>query len=319
MLDLSIWVLVFVVSLVVLIKAADSFTISAEKIGLYFGLPAFIVGVTIVSIGTSLPELVSSIFAVLSNSSEIVVGNVVGSNIANILLVLAVAGIIGKRVHIEKKLLRVDLPLMVVSAFVLAITVWDGLFSLPEAFLCLLCLIIYLFYIIRKHRRSGPEIRKEMKSEIKVKRRFDWKALTFLIISTILIYLSAKYTIESVVRLSAMLNIGKEIVAASAIAIGTSLPELMVTVSAARRGKPEIAVGNIIGSNIFNSFAVMGVPALVGSLIIPPSILAFSLPVMLLATLLFFFISMDKEITRAEGIVLLIFYAFFIAKLFNVF
>ncbi|GAH33655.1 unnamed protein product, partial [marine sediment metagenome] len=124
-----IWIIVFVVSLFVLIKASDYFTHSAEKIGLFFGIPLFIVGATIVAVGTSLPELISSIFAVLRNSSEIVVGNVVGSNVANIFLVLGIAAIVGRRMKLTYELIHVDLPLLIGSAFLLAVTIWDGIFS----------------------------------------------------------------------------------------------------------------------------------------------------------------------------------------------
>jgi len=319
MLDLLLWIGVFVVSLLVLIKASDYFTGSAEKIGIFFGLPAFIVGVTIVSVGTSLPELVSSIFAVFKGSSEIVAGNVIGSNIANIFLVLGVAAIIGRKLKISYELSRVDLPLLVGSAFLLAVTVWDGVFNLVEGLLCIAALIVYVLYTINVEKtHEDREIKKEMKGELR-KKRFDWKNLIVLVVSGFFIYVGAKYTIDAVIKLSGMLNIGTEIIAVSAMALGTSLPELMVTISATRKGKPEIAIGNVLGSNIFNSFAVMGIPSLFGVLVVPASILMFSLPIMIIATLLFFFVTVEKEVTKWEGWILIIFYVFFIGKLFNLF
>jgi cation:H+ antiporter len=320
MLPLVVWITVFVVSLFVLIKASDYFTDSAEKLGLYFGLPDFIVGVTIVAIGTSLPELVSSIFAVLKGSSEIVVGNVVGSNIANIFLILGIAAVMGRKIKVAYELIHVDLPLLIGSAFLLAVTIWDGVFTLPEALLCLSGLVLYFLYTIYTEKKhEDVEIKKEMGDLLKKRRELEWETLVVIVVSTFLIYLGAKYTIESVIKLSEILNIGKEIIAISAVALGTSLPELIVTVSVARKGKPEMAVGNVLGSNIFNAFAVMGIPALIGTLIIPHSILAFGLPMMLIATLLYFFMTQDKEITNWEGWLLIIFYVFFIGKLFNLF
>lgn len=315
-----IWIIVFVVSLFVLIKASDYFTHSAEKIGLFFGIPAFIVGATIVAVGTSLPELISSIFAVLRNSSEIVVGNVVGSNVANIFLVLGIAAIVGQKMKLTYELVHVDLPLLIGSAFLLAVTIWDGIFSFPEALLCIAGIILYLLYTIntkKKHERI--EIKKETKEEVKQGRKLDRKTLVILAVSAFFIYLGAKYTVESVIKLSEIFNIGKEIIAISAVALGTSLPELMVTIAAAKKGKPEMAVGNVLGSNIFNALAVMGIPALIGTLIIPYSILTFGLPMMLIATLLYFFITHDKEVTKWEGWLLVIFYVFFIGKLFSLF
>jgi cation:H+ antiporter len=319
MLPLFIWMAIFAVSLFVLIKASGCFTASAEKIGLLFGFPPFIVGVTIVAFGTSLPEIVSSIIAVSKDSSEIVIGNVVGSNIANIFFVFGIAAIVGKKMRITYELIRVDLPFLVGSAFLLTAASWDGSFTWPEGLLCITGVIIYLLYTINtKEKHMHAEIRKEMKDRVK-ERNLARKTWVTLFVGAFLIYLSANYVIEAIIRLSNILNLGKEIIAVSAVALGTSLPELTVSVAAVRKNKPEIAVGNILGSNIFNSLAVMGIPSLIGKLTIPDSMMSFGLPVMLMATLLYVFITQDKEISRWEGWLLLIFYLFFIGKLFNLF
>ncbi len=304
-----IWIIIFVASLAALIKASDYFTESAEKIGYFLGLPSFIVGVTIVAVGTSLPELISSIFAVLKNSSEIVVGNVVGSNIANIFLILGITAIIGRKIKIAYDLIHVDLPLLVGSAFLLAVTVWDGIFSLPEGLMCLAALMVYFHYAI------NVEKKREKSEQETVKRNLDWKTIIILAVSAFFIYIGASYTIESVIRLAEIFGLGKEIIAVSVVALGTSLPELAVSISAARKGKPEIAIGNILGSNIFNALGVMGIPALIGVLIIPQTMVTFALPMMLIATLLYLFITWDKQITKWEGWLLIIFYVFFIWKI----
>ncbi|MFC1768535.1 calcium/sodium antiporter [Nanoarchaeota archaeon] len=314
-----IWIIVFVVSLIALIKSSDYFTNSAEKIGLFFKLPKFIIGVTIVAIGTSLPELASSIYAVIIGNSEIVVGNVVGSNIANIFLVLGVAAIVGKRLKITHELLHVDIPFFVGSAFLLAVTIWDGSFGIADAIISLFVIVVYSIYTIQSEKKPDPNIKKEMKSEIKKIKKFSWVTLVVLVVSAAFIFVSSRYVIESVIQLSQLLNIGAEIIAVSAVALGTSLPELMVSLSAARNGKPEIAIGNVLGSNIFNSLAVMGIPAFFGTLVIPANILAFSLPMMIIATLLYFFMTQIKVVTKWEGWLLLAFYVFFLGKLFNFF
>ena len=315
--SLILWIGVLVVSLAILAKSSDYFTDSAEVIGKFFKLPAFIIGVTIVAIGTSLPELVSSLFAVFNGASEIVVGNVIGSNITNIFLVLGITAILSKKITILHELVRVDLPLLVGSAFLFAFTIWDGVFSLFEALLFIFGVIFYLVYTMstqEEHKDISVEkkIRKDLQKE-----KLSSKTWGIFIISSIFIFIGAKYTINSVIQLSELLNLGTEIIAISAVALGTSLPELMVSITAARKGKAEIAVGNILGSNIFNTFAVMGIPALFGVLIIPQSILSFGLPLMLAATLLYFFITQDNEITKWEGWMLIMFYAFFVIKLFN--
>ncbi len=319
MIVLIIWILIFALSLFFLVKASNYFTEASEKIGLFFRIPPFIIGVTIVALGTSLPELISSIFSVIKNSSEIVVGNVIGSNIANILLVLGVAAIFGKKLKTSYGLIHVDLPLLVGSAFLLAAMIWDGVFSLGEAFICLAGIIVYILYTIQTQEKyDSKEIKREIEEKFKKKRKLELKTIVVLVLSIVFIFFGAKYTIEAVINLSKILNIGKDVIAISAVALGTSLPELVVSVTAARKGKAEMAIGNVLGSNIFNTFMVMGVPALIGNILIPKSVLFFSLPVMLIATLLYFFITQDKEITKWEGWMLVLFYIFFIGKLFNI-
>ncbi|MBN1153828.1 calcium/sodium antiporter [candidate division KSB1 bacterium] len=316
------WIAIFIVSLIVLVKASGYFTDAAEKIGVALGMPEFIVGVTITSIGTSMPELISSIFAVLEDSSEIVIGNVLGSNITNIFLILGVAAIVGRKLSISYELIHVDLPLLVGSAFLLSAMLYNGTFTIYEALLCIAGFLIYVAYVItRSGRHSKEDKRKQSRSKVS---RLSWKTWAMLFVSVVMVYFGAKYTIESVVKISEFLAIGKDIIAASAIALGTSFPELMVSVTAAKKGKQEIAIGNILGSNIFNSFAVMGIPGLIGSFNVTGGMLTFSLPLLLIgallvATLLYFFITQDKEITRWEGWMLIIFYLFFLGKLFALF
>jgi cation:H+ antiporter len=151
------------------------------------------------------------------------------------------------------------------------------------------------------------------------KRRLDPKVYLTLFISVFFLYIGANYTIVSVVKLSEMVNIGTEIIAASAVALGTSLPELVVSVKAAAMNKPELAIGNILGSNIFNALGIMGVSALFGTLVIPETITGFVMPMMIIATLLYFVIIWEKEITLWEGWMLVIFYIFFLGKLFGLF
>lgn len=320
MFEIAIWAAIFVVSLGVLLKASDYFTDSAEEIGLFFKLPAFIIGVTIVAFGTSLPELLSSIFSVLEGSSEIVIGNVVGSNITNIFLILGIGAIVAKKIKVNHEIINVDLPIMMGSAFLLALMLWDGKFSLAEAFLCIAGLCIYLFHTITVKMKSSPDekqlerdLRKEFRA-IKF-REFPVKSLLTLCGSLIFLFVGAKYTIESAIALSEFLKIGKEVIAGSVIALGTSLPELAVSYAGARRGKADIVVGNVLGSNIFNALGVMGISGFFGTIVVPSSVLSFGLPVMIVATILYLFITQDKEITRWEGGFLLVLYIFYVGKL----
>ncbi len=318
-----IWFAIFVLSLTLLIKASDFFTDAAEEIGLFFKLKPFLIGVTIVAFGTSLPELVSSFFAVISGASEIVSGNVVGSNITNICLVLGLAAVIGKKMKLDYEIINVDLPILISSAFILVITVYDGRFTFWEAIFCLAGIAVYFIRIAvlgngdAKAKKEGKDMEKYIKEELHWIKRFPTKDFFILFVSSFFIFISAKYTVDSAIKISEFLKVGTEIIAASVIALGTSLPELVVSLTAARKGKAEIAVGNVLGSNIFNSLGVMGVAGLFGTLIIPSSIILFGLPLMIVVTFIVLFMTQDKEVTLWEGCFLLLFYVFYIGKMFN--
>ncbi len=305
--DILLWCVVFIISLSVLIKASDYFIISSEKIGAMLGLPPFVIGVTIVAIGTSLPELISSIFSVLSNCSEIVIGNVLGSNITNIFLVLGLASVIGKSFSVKYDLMKVELPMLLFSAFIIALMIWDCAFSIGETVICIACIVLYSLSSMKSAQEQAENIKKKAATK-------DW---VLLIISPIFIFISGKYTIDAVINISKVLSIGSEVIALSVVAFGTSLPEVFVTISAIKRNKPEMAIGNVIGSNIFNSFAVLGISSLFGELTIPKNILTFSLPVSIIATILCVFITLDGKINRWEGSFLIMFYVYFIGKLYG--
>lgn len=313
MLELLFWFFIFGLSLSVLIKFSDFFTESAGKIGVCLGFSPFIVGVTIVAIGTSLPELISSLVAVSQDSTEIVAGNVVGSNIANIFLIIGVATVISSPLKITYNLLNVDLPLFVGSAFLLYFTLSDGRFSSVEAILCILGYIIHLAYTIR-----CGQIEAEIEGNPGRNRpKYLIGQIIILLICSASMFVGAKYTIESLIKISEFLNVGKELIAISAVSLGTSLPELAVTFSASRKGDAEVAIGNVLGSNIFNSLIVMGIPGLITELIVPGTIIQDGLPVLLAATLLFFFVTQDKQVTKWEGWLFFVLYAWFIGHLFN--
>ncbi|MCK5176158.1 MAG: sodium:calcium antiporter, partial [Candidatus Aenigmarchaeota archaeon] len=230
------WMLVFLGSLALLIKSSDIFTTNGEKIGLFFNMPKFIIGVTIVSVGTSLPELATSLVAVFNNTSEFVAATVVGSNISNILLVLGVALIVAKKLNISWEISHIDLPLLMASCFLFLIVAYDGLITLPEAGVLFTGYIIYALYTIKTTYERQPEENTSL---------LHLKTVALFFSSIILISLSAKFTIMSIIEISSLLNIGVDIISMTAVAIGTSLPEMMVSIVAALKGKAEIAIGNI--------------------------------------------------------------------------
>lgn len=313
------WIGIFVVSLIVLLQSAEWFTNSAEKIGLHFKISPFIIGVTIIALGTSLPEVATSIISVLDGHSEIVIGNVVGSNIANILLVLGVSAIIGGLIKIEKNIIDIDLPILFGSSLILYITTLDGNFTYIDGILSIAALIIYLLYNANSghkvEKASIKEISKKMKKESK--KPLGLKDPAILLISGLLLYLSAEYTIDSVIKISEFLKIGTELIAVSAVALGTSLPELAVSATAAKKGKFDIAIGNITGSNIFNALGVIGVSSFFGPLKIPTQFIEVTIPILLFITILYIFVSMEKRVSKWEGYILVLLYIAIIAKTFG--
>ena len=297
---------IFAVSLCVLLQASDFFVEAAERIGLAAGIPPFLIGVTIVALGTSLPELASSIEAVLIGDSKIVIGNVAGSNIANIGLVLGIVAVVGKQVKVKDGIMNIDIPILVSSAFLLWFVAYDQVVTVFEAITLLGALAVFLFYSLNSNEGEETE-----------KTKINAKDIGILILAGIAIKFSAEYTIKSIIELSKLLEIGSEVIAASVVALGTSLPEVFVSLAAIRKGKTDIAVGNILGSNIFNTYAVMGIPALIGTLVISDNVIHFVLPFMMAMTILFAVMCISKKISRWEGLMLLIFYGLFMVELFS--
>ena len=307
------WSGIFIIALTALVKGAELFIDTSVRIGQALKMPAFLIGVLLVGFGTSLPELVSSVLAVAAGSSEIVVGNVLGSNITNILLVLGIAGILGGTFYIRTDLLKFDLPVMAGSAFVLALMISDGNFSTGEGIVSLLMFVVYMSVVLSSGTEDpGADNANKTTASVSALTVRTW---VVLVASTAMIFFGAKYTVDAVVAASQIMAIGAEVIAMSAVAFGTSLPEVVVAVTAARRGQPEIVVGNIIGSNIFNTFAVMGVPALIGHLAIPSAVVVFSLPVFVAVTLVHVIMTVDRRVTRGEGAFLVAFYLFFLGRL----
>ncbi len=302
--ELPLQILLFVATLAGLVKASDWFVAAAERIGVALGVPSFIIGVTVVAAGTSLPELISSIVAVGKGAPEIVVGNVVGSNIANVCFILGLVAVMARQFSIGFNIRRVDLPMLISASVLLALTIMDGTFSRVEAGVMVLGMGVFLAYVVKD---SGREPDHEGTRE-----KARWQDFALIAVSAAGIWACANYNIASIIALSGLLGVGSEVIALTAVSLGTSLPELVVSVVAMRKGSHEIVVGNVLGSNVFNTFAVMGIPGLIAPLAIPPDVVAFSLPVMLGATLMFAYGTYDREVNRWEGGLLLLLYGYFI-------
>lgn len=309
---LIIWVLVFLASLVLLIKSADWLLHSSEKIGLAIGLSPFIVGVTIVALGTSLPELISSMVAVFQGVSEIVVANVVGSNIANILLVVGVSVVLGKRLTVSKDLIDLDLPLLALATSIFLIVAWDGEVGIIESIILLVTYGIYLLFTIL-YKEGSDNV------EVIDKPKITAMDITLLFVGVIGLSIGAKYLVDSIINLSEILKIGAGVITITAVALGTSLPELIVSAKAALNSRSEVALGNVFGSNIFNVLAVVGIPGIFGNLNIDSETIFIGFPFLILATSLFIVSGISKRIHIQEGVLYLIIYLLFTVKLFGLF
>ncbi len=313
--DLLLPIVLLIISLIFLVKSADIFTNASERIGLYFGLSSFIVGATIVSIGSSLPELATSLISILSHDPEqakFPIDNIIGSNIANTLLVGGIAAIAVKTLKVKEELIDVDLPFFFISSALFLLFIMDGSFTWKEGIICLILLVIFIIYTIK----DTPS-EKEGKTE-KVK-NIGWKDFLFVGIGSFGIYLSAKYTVSSVLDISNKIpNIDTTLITMLVVAIGTSLPEIIVSVRAAMKGKHSIALGNIFGSNTFNALAVSGIPAFFGDLKTSEGAMTIGIPFFIVASLGFIFTTSDDQIQHWEGLALLIIYVGFVGKLLGI-
>lgn len=328
---LILWIIVFIISLAVLVRSADWLITSAEKVGLAVGLSPFIVGVTIVGLGTSFPELISSFVAVFKGVPDIVVANAIGSNIANILLVVGISAVLGRRLIVTKSLIDLDLPLLAISTVLLLGIVWDKQITFGESLLMLVTYGIYLLYtVLHKDAEDTDEIvevlpsRQERRKRIAangkeapIRPKLVAKDFILLVGGILGLIFGAKYLIDALVSLSAMLNVATGVIAITAVAVGTSLPELLVSAKAALQKKSEIALGNIFGSNVFNAFVVIGLPGLFRTLPVDNQTFAIGVPTMALATLLFIISGISRRIHIWEGAFYLSVYVLFIVKLFN--
>jgi cation:H+ antiporter len=337
---LAFWSVIFFISLYFLIKGADLLAENSEKIGLAFRISPFIIGVTIVAFGTSLPELASSIAAVFKNTTEIVVANVIGSNIANILLIVGCSAVATMSfLSVKRSLIDIDLPLLASVTILFTFIIWDGYIDRPEGILLVLSFVIYLLYTI-SHREYidyivSDEIffekivknREEMFEVIPLKKtpekgrksfkKIDFKVFLFLILGLVFLITGANYLIDSVLKLSEILNIGVSVITIFAVAVGTSLPEIIVSLRTVIQKKYEISLGNILGSNIFNTLIVVGIPSLIKPLLVDNITFKIGFPFMIIATFLLVISGISRRISVWEGSMFIMIYILFLAKIFN--
>ncbi len=342
---LIFWIIVFILSLALLVKSADWFVGGAEKIGLAFKISPFIIGVTIIALGTSFPELITSLIATFRGATEIVTANALGSNIANILLIIGISAIVAKTLIIRKSLIDLDAPLLAITTVIFVFIMWDRKIVALEGILLLAAFVIYLLYTISRRTEeeketeekgllgitpeetveilpSRVERRKKRTTELKGEKarpKLGLRVFSFLAIGMAGLAVGAYFTIESVIKLAEIFQIAPSLIAIIAVALGTSLPELIVSVKAALAKKHEIALGNVFGSNIFNILLVVGIPSLIRPLVVDNLTFTIGLPFLVVVTLLFIISGISRRIHIWEGMMYLLLYILFIAKLSGLF
>lgn len=309
-------ILLFLLALVALQVAAHFFTGAAERLGLALGMSPFVVGVFIVAIGTSLPELVASLIAVSNGTSEIVAGNVLGANASNLLLILGAVSVVvpAGRMVLGEQYLFIDLHFLLGSILALGTAMADGLVSRGEGVLLLLAYVVYVAYLMAEGRTGSAEQAMEDRLPRESRHRVALDA-AILVAGGVAIYFAGDRTVAALEQVASDLAISPAVASVTILALGTTLPELAVSVSAARRGLASLAVGNILGSCVFNALTVTGAGAVLGGIVVPTDLRQFALPFVAASSLLFYLLTQDKRVSRWEGLLFLVLYLLFMGKM----
>ncbi len=304
-----------VVGFVLLMKGADWLVEGASSIADKFGIPQLVIGLTIVAMGTSLPEAAVSISAALKGSAEITIGNVVGSNIMNVLVILGLASVICA-IPVQKSTVKYEIPFTIgVTALLAFLGLWDNQVSRLEGGILWVFMVIYLLYLLRMARKGNgkePEDRKEAGregQEGKAKDQPVWKLLLMLVVGGAMIVYGSDVTVDAASALATIFGMEERFIGLTIVAFGTSLPELVTSVTAALKGKADIAVGNIVGSNIFNILFVVGTAALITPVVYGANFLVDSIVAVATMVLLFVCVVHGKKLGRAGGAIMLAGYA----------
>ena len=299
--------IILIVGFVILIKGADIFVDGASGVAENFKLSKMLIGLTIVAFGTSAPEFAVSVKSILSGSGDIVLGNVIGSNILNILLILGCSALFHS-LDVKNNTVKKELPITMLFTLVFSVLLSDSIFDkgLVNTFtrgdgivlLLFFCVFIYYLVTIAKNKVEKEENKEMMKLP---------KAIAFTVVGIIAIVLGSNFVVDSASKIASILGVSERLIALTIVALGTSLPELVTSVTATRKGEYDIAIGNVVGSNIFNIGMVIGIPvSLFGGI----GVVTFSyidlLVMITAAVLLFMFSFRDYKISKKEGIVFLL-------------
>ncbi|MEY4505442.1 MAG: hypothetical protein RL297_20 [Pseudomonadota bacterium] len=316
-------VFLFVAGLTALVVGAELLVRGASKLALSFGISPLVVGLTIVAMGTSAPEVAVSVGAVMGGQTDIAVGNVVGSNIFNVLFILGVSALIAPLV-VHLQVIRQEVPIMLGAAILLAVMGWDGSIAWFEAVILLVLTVVYTVFLIVQSRRASAAETAEFDQELQPASPSSWQSklpfqIGLIVVGLAFLVVGSDWLVTSAVVFAKSLGVSDLVIGLTIVAAGTSMPEVATSVTAALKGERDIAVGNVVGSNIFNILGCLGLSGVVAGstgLILAPSILTFDIWVMLAVTLacLPIFLS-GREIARWEGGFFLAYYVAYVTYL----
>ncbi len=307
-------IVLLIIGLIVLIVGGDYLVRGSSSIALRLHLSPLVVGLTIVAFGTSAPELLISIQSALKGSPDLVMGNVVGSNICNLALVLGLTAVINP-VKVQINSIRFDWPMTMGASILLYLIVREGSIAAFEGILFLIIIISYLIFIIQQSRKeTKANISAGDKDEIpEMPSKQIWKDLVFIAIGCVGLYFGSEWFVNSAKELALSIGVEERVVGLTVVALGTSLPELVTAAVASYKGQTDLALGNLMGSNIFNILSILGITSIIREIHVHIDILNKDIIWMLMITLMILpFMIMRREIGRVDGFILLLVYVVYI-------
>lgn len=291
-------IVLLVLGFVMLIKGADWFVDGAAGIAARFGIPQLVIGLTIVAMGTSAPEAAVSITAAMGGNAGITIGNVIGSNILNVLLILGVTAAI-TTVAVQKSTVKIEMPFMHIITIVLAVLgLTGGEIVLWEGVVLWAFFLVYLGYLFKMAKNGTDEEEEEEMLPL-------WKQILMLIIGVVCIVVGSDLTVDNATILAEAFGMDDRLIGLTIVAFGTSLPELVTSITAAKKGKADIAIGNIVGSNIFNILFVVGTTALITPVAFKTKFLIDSAVALAAGLLLWFGVMKEQKLKRPVGMIML--------------
>lgn len=294
--------IIFLASITALIYGANYVIVESERIALHFSISSFVIGATLIAIGTSLPEMAASIAASNAGKADMAVANVIGSTVFNICLVLGVVFLVFKNISPKRDLFKNDSAWSLFPIIIFLIMAHDGVIGAFEGALFLLLMVGYILFLSKDTKVIEAEVSTSL-----VEEKFAWtKTIIFLSIGFVLIIVGASYTIESASTIARSIGVSEWVISLILIALGTSLPELAVSITAARKGNSDIIIGNIIGSNVANFTIVLGSAAIVSPLVVDFDKYSFDILCAIVASIMLVFITANKLYNRSAGIALMI-------------